>query len=222
MTTPCGEEEDKTNLEAYNILINVRKQLFHDTRYSKKCVPVPDDTLHMTLADLISQQAYVLNVKESKRERELIDEVKNIFDDFTSNNQHDIPQMKLKGLSLVPQSPVCLVAIVDPRTPKDCTTLMELRRFIHDRSPILIDMGVKRQFPYVFHITLAYIEGFLSKDDRNQLKDKILELNKSIFHNSKVIPFNILSAELRKFDDVSRFDRDPDDTLWPVVNFKQV
>jgi len=34
-------------------------------------------------------------------------------------------------------------------------------------------------------------------------------------------PFNILSAELRKFDDVSRFDRDPDIPFWPVLHFNE-
>ncbi len=221
ITLPRGEEENKTNLEAYNALLEVRKQLFNNTDYAQKCVPVPDNSLHMTLADLVSQQTYVLNVKEPNRGNELIKEVKNIFDDFTSKGPRSVPQMTVKGLSLVPQSPVCLVAIVGPRTPKDYTTLMELRYFIYDKSPILMDMGVKRHFPYVFHITLAYIEEFLSQDECNHLKDKILEVNTTVFDSDKDIVFNILSAEFRKFDDVSRFDRDTDTPFWPVVHFNK-
>lgn len=169
----------------------------------RKFVLVPDRELHLTMVDLVSSRQYI-GLLDAHREKELKSEVRRIFKQMGKTKLR-APRMNIRGLTIFPKSsPTVLVAAVGYNKARDYITLVNFRKYFLDCSTTLQDMGVTREFPYTFHITLAYAEDFLEREERRALAQGIQKTNKRIAANS-LHAFRIRRASLVKFDDMSRF-----------------
>ncbi len=74
-------------------------------------------------------------------------------------------------------------------------------------------LGIEQQYNLTAHITLGYF-GDVTDIDRDRLSQTFWELNQQWLEDSP--EYLVQRAELRKFDDMTRYDREPD---WPVLNF---
>jgi hypothetical protein len=103
---------------------------------------------------------------------------------------------------------VCLV----PTNENSYKRLLEFRRAIY-QNPSLIGLGIEQQYHFTAHVTLGYFGEISPNLDRDRLTNTLLDLNQQALPD-ELIPLCIRRAELRKFDDMVRYYREPD---WPSL-----
>lgn len=209
VVTPPWEEETG-NSDFYTSLQELQRQLYEQLQ-PDLIVAVPPDSFHLTLADLIWDNAY----RDAKREnpefeQQLKQRIQESFQKYQQAVRGRYPICwHLLGLMIRPRAiAVCLV----PKDELSYQRTLELRRAIYQNSG-LIALGVEQQYHFTAHITLAYF-GEISADlDRDRLANTLLTLNQHALPQD-VIPLEVHQAQLRKFDDMLRYYREPD---WPVL-----
>jgi len=185
--------DDKKNEAAYGKLCDLSDKLS-----VPGIVPVPSEAWHMTLADLISEGNYAeLLAKEN--EKNLIDYIQALFNQIKKMGVLSECKMKIKGIGLFPH---CIVAIVAPNNKQSYDVLIMLRDILYE-SQNLQNLGIKRPEPYGFHITLAYVEAYLTEKNRIMLTDEISKINDKWPCND--IEFIVDQANLSKFENMSNF-----------------
>jgi hypothetical protein len=76
-------------------------------------------------------------------------------------------------------------------------------------------LGIEQQYHFTAHVTLGYFGKISPQLERDRLSDTLTKLNQQALPD-EVIPLNVQKAQLRKFEDMMRYSREPD---WPVVEF---
>ncbi len=207
--TPPGEE-DQENTAVYQALTSfqatITQQLGADL-----FIPLPAASFHLTLADLIWDSAYQHAQDENP--------------DFEPQLQTRIAQSLQASQSLANSHPIgfqILGLVVMPRAlamclaPKDEAAydrILKLRRAIY-QNPDVIAIGVEQQYYFTAHITLGYF-GNLAAGDREALPQTFDQLNQT-WIGSEASHFSVHRAELRKFDNMTAYYRQPD---WAALQF---
>ena len=187
------------------------KSLFKDHHWDF-IIPVPRDSLHFTLADLIWDNAYG-DAKETNPdfEAQLQSCFSDIFQQYRkSGNPKNPPRWQMLGLMLMPRAiAVCLV----PLDRDSYEQIVNLRRAIY-QNPKLIALGIEQQYNFTAHITLGYFGEIPSDLNRNNFATMLSEQNQKWTEN--LLTLMVHRAELRKFDDMTRFYRESD---FPALVF---
>jgi len=113
--------------------------------------PVPADTLHMTIADLVSGESFT---RRAAAQPGLLDPVKVLLALTTPRLAAPIVG-RCAGLGVLSRVIVALVAFDEP---DDYATLLRLRESVYTARAVR-DMGVVRRSPFVGHVTLGYWES---------------------------------------------------------------
>lgn len=209
ITPPWGEESE--NAAFYSNLKACQEQLLHRLD-AGLFVPVPPDSFHLTLADLIWEGAYKHAIENSQFEVQLRSRIGAIFDSCQQSFSDGHPILwKLLGLIIMPRAlGVCLV----PNDENSYNKILLLRRSIY-QNPDLMGLGIEQQYGFTAHITLGYFGDVSPNIDRDRVCHTLSELNLQWLEGA---PEELWShrAELRKFDDMTRYYREPD---WPVLQF---
>lgn len=203
--------EESENASFYSNLKVCQEQLLHRLDPGL-VVPVPPDSFHLTLADLIWDDAYKHAVGQDDFEVQLRSRIAEIF----TSCQHSITdgnpiRWQTLGLLVMPRAiGVCLV----PHGEKSYEKILQFRRSIY-QNPGLIALGIEQRYGFTAHVTLGYFGDISPNLDRDRFSKTLCELNEQ-WHGGE--PQELLNhrAELRKFDDMTRYYREPD---WPVLQF---
>lgn len=205
------EPEDSQNFGFYENLNGYQQQLKQLTLDSGLIVPVPPPSFHLTLADLIWDSAYRYANENYEFEVQLRSRVANTFEQYKQSTTQTNPiRWQMLGLLVMPRSVgVCLV-------PKDENSYEEIWRFRRTiyQNPGLTALGIEQHYHFTAHITLGYFGDISPNLDRDRLSATFSELNQQWIENSPELLVH--RAELRKFDDMTRYYREPD---WPVLDF---
>jgi hypothetical protein len=78
----------------------------------------------------------------------------------------------------------------------------------------LIALGIEQHYHFTAHVTLAYFGEVSSDLDRTSFSTNLSELNEKWLFN--LPEFSINRVELRKFDNMTHYYREPD---WPILDF---
>jgi len=210
--TPPWEEETE-NLHFYGKLENYQKEILQLTLNSDLIVPVPPASFHLTLADVIWDDAFrdacAKNPQFEEQLRRCFAEIFQQYQQAMTNNGIPI-RWQILGLMIMPRAVgVCLV----PQDQRCYEQIVNLRRAIY-QNPQLIALGIEQQYHFTAHITLGYFGEVPAQLDRDRLATEFSDLNQQWLTDSP--QFLVHRAELRKFDDMTRYYREPD---WPVLNF---
>ncbi|MBD2775733.1 DUF1868 domain-containing protein [Iningainema tapete] len=176
-------------------------------------VPVPPASFHVTLADLIWDNAYRDACAQNPQfEVQLRSCFTQIFQECQQSMTQASPiRWQMLGLIVMPRAiGVCLV----PQDESSYEQIVNLRRTIY-QNPQLIALGIEQHYHFTAHVTLGYFGKIASSLDRDRLCGILSDLNQQWLLNP--LPFAINSAELRKFDDMTRYYREPD---WPRLDFR--
>lgn len=177
-------------------------------------VPLPPESFHLTLADLIWDSAFQHAVDENSRfEPGLRDRITQIFQEYQPLLKTIKPiYWQALGLTVMTRSlGVCLA----PKDESAYEQILLLRRAIYQDLG-LIALGIEQQYYLTAHVTLGYF-GFLPDElDRDQISDTLSQLNDHWLDHTPLQPLWIQRAELRKFDDMTQYYRKDD---WPAVQF---
>jgi hypothetical protein len=211
ITPPAEESSD--NSAFYRKLQTYQQELSQLPVNHNLIVTVPPTSFHLTLADLIWDSAYLDACnKNPKFEEELHSCFTEIFQQYQQSMTkltHAI-RWQMLGLILMPRAvAVCLV----PQDERCYEEIIKFRRTIY-QNPKLIALGIEQHYHFTAHITLAYF-GEISPDlNRSSFSTMLSELNQQWLLN--LPEFSINRVELRKFDDMTRYFREPN---WPSLDF---
>ena len=210
ITPPWGEESE--NGPFYSTLKATQEQLLSSLD-GGLFVPVPPDSFHLTLADLIWDSAYRHAIdKNSEFEVQMRSRIAEIFTAYQRSLKESHPILwKLLGLTIMPRAVgVCLV----PHDENAYNKILQLRRSIYQNSG-LIALGIEQQYGFTAHITLGYFGDVSPNLDRDDVCNALSLVNHQWLEGE---PEELWSqqAELRKFDDMTRYYREPN---WPVLQF---
>ncbi|MCG6137957.1 MAG: DUF1868 domain-containing protein [Nostoc sp. LLA-1] len=211
ITPPAGEEAKNatfhTQLQAY------QQELLQLPVNSDLIVPVPPASFHLTLADLIWDSAYRHACEKNPEfEQELrlcCAEILQQYQQSMTNGTNPI-QWQMLGLIVMPRAVgICLV----PKDERCYEQIIQFRRTIY-QNPKLMALGIEQHYHFTAHVTLGYFGEVSSDLDRTNLSTMLSQLNQQWLLNFP--EFLIHRVELRKFDDMTHYYREPD---WPSFAF---
>jgi hypothetical protein len=210
IVTPPGKEDAK-NAALHESLTQYQQQLLHKLG-AELFVPVPPASFHMTLADLIWDNAY-RDASQEKPEFEvqLQDQIATIFRQSHAMTEGKPLQFQALGLMVMPRAiAVCLA----PADEHSYDRVLKLRRAVFQNSD-LIGLGIEQQYYFTPHITLGYFGSIPSPEALVELGDSFVQLNQQ-WLEQETKAFWVDRAELRKFDDMTHYYRKPD---WAMFEF---
>jgi len=203
ITTPLDVEGEN---KSHRLIYEVQEKLLKNLTLAK-IVPAPANTLHMTVARLISGNIFddnIMNVYEQ--------EFLNVVGQLLSHISIDGPlQFEIKGI-VVSEHGV-IMALVTPVSEEDYLNLQAFRNEIYN-DKVLMNLGVERKRSFKGHITLGYIEEELTAREKDSLADLIIDINNEYFFEP--VAYQIIRAEIRRFHNFLRFYREDS---WPAYDF---
>ena len=205
-------EEDQENAAVYQTLTTfqaaIAQQLGADL-----FIPLPPESFHLTLADLIWDSAYQ-HAKEENPEfdRQLQVRIAQSLKASEPLANSQSISLQILGLVVMPRAiAVCLA----PKDESSYDRILKLRRAIY-QNPDVIAIGIEQQYYFTPHITLGYFGSLAEAEvDREALPQIFDQLNQ-IWVSQDAAHFAIHRAELRKFDNMTAYYRQPD---WAALQF---
>jgi hypothetical protein len=209
ITTPAAEASENSTF--YEKLEIYQQELLKLPVNRDLIVPVPPASFHLTLADLIWDSAYR---HACEKNPEFEQELRSCFTEIFQQYQQSITQesqpiyWQVLGLIVMPRAVgVCLI----PQDERCYEEIIKFRRTIY-QNPRLIALGIEQHYHFTAHITLGYFGEIIPDLDRTNLSALLSQLNQQWLLNSP--EFLIHRVELRKFDDMTGYYRQPD---WPSL-----
>ncbi len=211
ITPPSGE--DSLNAGFYDQVQSYQNQLLELPGIEDLIVPLPATSFHLTLADLIWDHAYLdahqKNPQFAEELNHCLTEIFQQYQQLLTKGDKSI-RWQMWGLILMPRAvALCLV----PQDQRCYEEIIQFRRKIY-QNPKLIALGIEQHYHFTAHITLGYF-GEVSPDlDRSSLSNSLSQLNQKWLLD--LPEFQIHRVDLRKFDDMTHYYRQPD---WPSLDF---
>lgn len=206
--TPPGSA-DEANLALYSELTAYQQTVLAELG-SEFFIPVPAESLHLTIADLIWDSAYHHAAEAADFGSKLQSGIAQSFQQSKHLQTGQPIPFRVIGLMVMTRALGVALAATDET---GYNQIVELRRSVYQNSD-LISIGIEQQYHFTPHITLGYF-GHVEGGDRTQLSTTFDQLNHP-WLDGQHPPFWVKQAELRKFPDMTRYDRESE---YPVFEF---
>lgn len=170
-------------------------------------IPVPAESFHVTLADLFWDSAYRDANRDPGFEPQLRDRIAQIFEEYAA--QHLVTRSvywQVLGLAVRARAiSVCLA----PKDEAAYEQVVTMRRAIFQNSA-LMGLGMEQQYHLTAHITLGYFGEIPGDLDREAVSEDLNQLSLNWLGRQGNHSVWVHHAELRKFDDMTHYYREPD------------
>ncbi|MGD1918434.1 MAG: DUF1868 domain-containing protein, partial [Pleurocapsa sp.] len=205
-------QEDTDNQEFYQQIETIQKQLSQQLE-TDFFIPLPSASFHFTLADLIWDESYRQVVSaNSDFERALQAEIAASFQQYQESISNDKPlTWQLWGVMTRPRA---IMACLVPKDQESYQSVIQLRLFLYQNAG-LIGLGIEQQYDFTAHITLGYFDKIPPSLNRDRLCIVMSQINDRLLE-SELPVFTVKEAQLRKFDNMIDYHRQPD---WATVKF---
>ena len=210
ITPPAAE--DLKNAAFYGQIEAYQRQLLELPIGGDLIVPVPAVSFHLTVADLIWDSAFHhACTKNPQFAEDLNSQLAEMFQQYQQLMTKGSPiSWQMWGLIVMPRAVgVCLV----PKNERSYEEIIRFRRMIYQNRK-LMGLGVEQHYHFTAHVTLGYFGEIPPELDRINLSMMFSEFNQSLPLDTP--DFLINQVELRKFDDMTHYYRQPD---WPSLDF---
>jgi hypothetical protein len=211
ITPPAGE--DTENAAFYSQIESYQRSLLELPLDSDLIVPVPPASFHLTVADLIWDHAFV---HATEKNPQFAEELNSCLGDLFGQYQQSMTKVtnpiswQVLGLIVMPRAVgVCLI----PKDERCYEEIIQIRRLIYQNRK-LMGLGIEQHYHFTAHITLGYFGEIPTELDRTKLSTMLSELNQQWLLNFP--EFLINRVELRKFDNMIHYYRQPD---WVSLDF---
>ncbi len=209
ITPPWADESDN---QAFYQQLQAFQQQIAQKLSPELFVQLPPESFHMTIADLIWDSAYRHADENPNFQWQLRDRIGQIFQQCQPQKSIEPIYWQVMGLVVMPRA---LAVCLTPKTEDGYEQIVKLRRAIYQNSA-LIGLGIEQQYHLTAHITLGYFGNVPNEIDRDALGHQIDDLNQQWLMHDAPQTLLIQRAELRKFDNMMHYYREPD---WPVLDF---
>ncbi len=200
-------EDDPVNAAYYQALADCWQRL-QALLPEGLVLPLPPQSLHITLTDLIWNTDFVAAIQNPEFDSKLRSELATIFEGLSAGLGSI--QLQTVGLMVMPRA---IGMTLIPATESAYNRILELRRSIY-QHPSLLGLGIQQQYHFTAHITLGYFGDIPTDLARDELADTLAKINR---YSLETLPeFVIERAELRRFDNMMAYYREPD---WPTFQF---
>ncbi|NDJ16148.1 DUF1868 domain-containing protein [Myxacorys almedinensis A] len=208
VVTPAGKDDQK-NVALYDYLHAYQRQLQQQIGADILAL-VPPDSFHLTLADLIWDSAYRHACETPGFDQRLRDRVASSFRQCEPMANNAPLRFQVLGLMVMTRA----IALCLAPTDEDAyDRVIRLRRAIY-QNPDVIELGIEQQYYFTPHITLGYFGELEPNLDKAALVQSLDALNQQWIGSS--FDFWVYTAEVRKFDDMATYFREPD---WATFEF---
>lgn len=208
--TPPGSEDGK-NRGIYASLKQYQSQIVEKLG-ADMFVPIPAESFHLTIADLIWNEAY-LHAKETPGfDERLRDRVASSFRQSQLSSTGESIRFQVVGLMVMARAIAVCLATTDSA---GYERILKCRRAVY-QNPDLIEIGIEQQYYFTPHITLGYFGKLPENLDRDQLSQTFDELHQEWLDHYPENEFWIHQAEFRKFNNMTEYVRNPD---WATYQF---
>lgn len=206
--TPPWEEET-VNDKMYQSLEKVEIQLEQELG-KNLFIALPPQSFHLTVVDLIWEKTYLNAINENSNfDHLLIKEISRVFQKYQKIIKAvDSLELEILGLSIFPRA----IAVCLAPTEASYETIIKLRQLIYQDERI-IKLGIEQQYDFVAHITLGYFGEIEANLDLNQVQSTLTKINDQWLDEAHPL-FQLKTIELRKFNDMITYIRQPD---WATI-----
>ncbi|MEM8720611.1 MAG: DUF1868 domain-containing protein [Cyanobacteria bacterium P01_G01_bin.39] len=209
ITPPAAE--DSANQDFYQQVEKLQQQLSQQLE-TDFFIPLPAASFHFTLADLIWDENYRQIVAANPDfDQELRRQTAASFQEYQSESDNQPLTWQLWGVVTRPRT---IMACLVPKDQESYQAVIKLRRSLYQNSG-LIGLGIEQQYDLTAHITLGYFDQIPNSLNRDRLCIVLSQINDRLVE-SELPEFSIKQAQLRKFENMFQYHREPD---WTVVNF---
>jgi hypothetical protein len=208
LVTPPGKE-DSENASLYENLQQCQKQLL-ELLDEGMMVPMPAETFHITIADLIWENAFL---DAANQNPDFEQQLRSRIGESLSGCQPTLkygPQIRWQVLGIMMRARSLAVCLL-PRDESSYDQILQIRRSIY-QNPDLMALAIEQQYNLTAHITLGYFTKSPEKLDGDRFAEGLSAINNQWLDTPQDMWIHRL--ELRKFDDMTHFYRQPD---WPLL-----
>ena len=203
--------EDNANQKFYQQVETLQQQL-SDSLGKDFFIPLPPASFHFTLADLIWDESYRQVVKDNPDfDRQIQQQVAASIEEYQAESNDEPIAWQLWGVITRPRA---IMACLVPQDQRSYDAVIKLRRALYQNAGI-IGLGIEQQYDLTAHITLGYFDRIPDSLNRDRLCIVLSQINDRLIE-SELPKFTIDRAQLRKFEDMVQYNREPD---WAVVHF---
>ncbi len=198
------------NEDLIKFLISIQQILHENIQPINGFYMLPADSLHQTIANTLSNENFKKNILCPGIEACYPAMVANAFHKISMIKQDHPLRMKLIGLSIFGTS-LGILGVFESKG--DYNRIVRFRSGFYNNEK-LHDLDIKMTRPFIGHITLAYCEQKLNKNQKEYLASIINEINENI--GSQDHYFMISNTGLRRYNHLAEFQDGAD---FPVYDF---
>jgi hypothetical protein len=180
-------------------LKEVQNELRYNLQPRYAFYQLPADSFHQTVANTLSADRFKKNILDAGLEAEYPAFVLNAFEQIPPSPVELPIDMKMIGLSIFGTA-IGMLGIFERE--EDYNRILNFRSGFY-ADPKLSQLDVRMTRPFIGHITLAYIEHALNKNQKNHLAGVINELNATLAGEDNY--FRIAQTGLRRYHHLAEF-----------------
>lgn len=191
-------------------LKEIQDQLAKALQAPYKYYMLPSDSFHQTVANTLSSSRFEKHVLHAGIAEEYPSMISNAFDQLDLMVEDAPICMDMIGLSVF-GSALGVLGTFQKQT--DFERIIRFRDAFYTTAE-LNAIDIRRTRPFIGHITLAYLDGDFTTEDRLMLAETCHQINQRLL--SEPATFKISNTELRKYNDLSHFQAHPH---FPTYSF---
>ncbi|MEM8780430.1 MAG: DUF1868 domain-containing protein [Cyanobacteria bacterium P01_G01_bin.49] len=194
-------QDDLINQAFYEQLTLTQQQLIAKIE-PKILIPVPPESFHLTVADLIWNDSYREAIKNDENfDHKIKEGIGESFKNYQQLNQEagEI-DWQIVGLLVFPRA---LVVGLVPCNEFSYGKIAQIRQTIY-QNEALMALGIEQQYYFTAHITLGYFDKIPLELDANFLESVLLSFNDQWLEKDPQV-LRIKEVELRKFEDMMNY-----------------
>lgn len=205
-------KEDQENEKFYAQVSTLQQQLSQQLDQDF-LVPLPEASFHFTLADLVWDESYrQIAAANPNFDQELQQQIITSFAQYRDAIDNLKPlTWQLWGIITRPRA---IMACLVPKNQESYDSVIQLRRSLYQNSG-LIGLGIEQQYDLTAHITLGYFDQIPDTLNRDRLCIVMSQINDRLVE-SELSTMTINEIQLRKFEDMLQYNREPD---WASIQF---
>jgi hypothetical protein len=191
--------ENQGNDDLAKRLIEIQKELHYNLSPNNGFYCLPVESFHQTVANTLSADRFKSHILNAGLEDEYPFMVARAFENIPASENAEPIKMKMAGLSIFGTA-IGILGLFENE--EDYDRIVNFRSgFYSDEQ--LVQLDIKMTRPFIGHITLAYIEQNLNKNQKDHLAKVIIELNEALAAEENY--FSISLTGLRRYHHLAEF-----------------